>query len=212
MLEARVEPGQMMALARRFVAIEEDELIVQQLLGDLGDLFWRYLPADYREREGAALEALLWAGMMEAPSSSLKAAFFNAWRSLATTDDAIRRMRAVWSGELQVPGLPLSERDRTTLALHLAVRGAPGWAEVLSTQETRIENADRRERFRFIRPAVSADPGVRDSFFTALTRRACPACRPRNRRPRSRTGTPHRSDRGCSPRSRRGSPPRCRSA
>ncbi len=176
MQEGRVEAETMFALARRILAIEEDELMVQHVLGGLSALFWRYLPVETRSREAGRLEALLWEEMLEAPSSSLKAAFFNTWRSVATTDDAVRRMRAIWAGELKVPGLPLSERDRTTLALHLAVREAPGWADILAAQEEAIENPDRRERFRFIRPAVSADPAVRDSFFTSL---AEPASRAR---------------------------------
>jgi len=168
MLEGEVAPTSMFALGRRLVAIESDELIVQQVLGNLSSLFWHYLPADARRREGGPLEALLWDKMLEAPSSSLKAAFFNTWRSVATTGEAVERMRAIWAGELEIPGLTLSERDRTTLALHLAVREAEGWAEILDTQEAAIANPDRRARFRFIRPAVSADPAVRDSFFASL--------------------------------------------
>jgi aminopeptidase N len=108
--------------------------------------------------------------MLAAPSSSLKAAFFNTWRSVATTADAVDRMRDIWAGRLEIPGLTLSEQDRTTLALHLAVREAEGWSEILDAQEAAIANPDRRERFRFIRPAVSADPAVRDSFFASLAR------------------------------------------
>ena len=169
MLEGRIDPATLLDLARRAVVVESDELIVQQLLGNLTELYWRYVTPDVRRRQAADLEALLWRELLEAGSSSLKAAFFNAWRSVATTEGAVERMAAVWRAELEVPGLPLSERDRTTLALHLAVREAPGSAEILSAQEERIENPDRRERFRFIRPAVSADPAVRDSFFRSLT-------------------------------------------
>jgi len=98
----------------------------------------------------------------------LKAAFFNTWRSMATTDAGVARMRAVWAGEQEISGLTLSENDRTRLALHLAVREAPGWEAILDAQEAAIENPDRRERFRFIRPAVWADPAVRDAFFVSL--------------------------------------------
>ena len=36
-------------------------------------------------------------------------------------------MRDVWRGTLAIEGLPLSERDLTTLALDLAVRGTVAW-------------------------------------------------------------------------------------
>ncbi|MGK7311121.1 MAG: M1 family metallopeptidase [Candidatus Longimicrobiales bacterium M2_2A_002] len=163
-----VGPDAMLDLARRMLAVEDDELIVEQLLGDLQDLYWRFVTPGLREREAAELEALLWREMLAAGSSSEKAAHFNAWRSIALTDRAIERMGSVWRGELEIPGLPLSERDETTLALHLAVREAPGWAGIVAQQEARIENPDRVERFRFLRPAVSADVAVRDSFFDSL--------------------------------------------
>lgn len=83
-------------------------------------------------------------------------------------------MEGLWRGDLEIDGLPLSERDRTTLALNLAVREVPRWAEILDRQAMRIENPDRRARFAFSRPAASVDAAVRDSFFPS---RADPANR-----------------------------------
>ena len=168
MLEGDVDPESMLDAAGRVVAGEPDEQLAQQLLGDLTDLFWRYLPGEVRGSEAAGLEALLWRRIGEVETASRKAAYFNAWRSVATTPAAVNRMAGVWRGDLEIEGLPLSEQDRTTLALHLAVREADGWAGILDAQEAAIENPDRRERFRFIRPAVSADLAVRDSFFASL--------------------------------------------
>jgi len=47
-----------------------------------------------------------------------------------------------------------------------------GWPNLLDQQAARIENPDRKERFQFVRPAVSADPAVRDAFFERLKDRA----------------------------------------
>ncbi|NIP82937.1 MAG: hypothetical protein GWM90_28410 [Gemmatimonadetes bacterium] len=170
MLEGGVAPVAMLDLAGELVAREEDELLVQQVLDDLVELYWRYVPRDARAERAGRLEARLWTRLREATTSSRKAAYFNAWRSIATSPAALDRMTAIWEGELEVEGLPLSERDRTTLALHLAVRGVPGAESILDRQAAAIDNPDRRERFEFIRPAVSADAAVRDSFFDALGR------------------------------------------
>ncbi|HUE77996.1 MAG TPA: M1 family aminopeptidase [Longimicrobiales bacterium] len=168
MLEGDVLPARMLALATRIVAAEPDELVAQEVLGDMTTLFWRYLPADARMRRAPALEDALWRRMEAVEGTSLKAAYFNAWRSVAITPPAVDRLAAVWSGELTIEGLPLSEEDRTAIALQLAIREAPESGRILDEQAVAIENPDRRARFDFIRPAVAADPAVRDSFFASL--------------------------------------------
>jgi aminopeptidase N len=64
--------------------------------------------------------------------------------------------------------LPMSESDEAALALDLAVRDVPDAATILTTQLDRFKNPDRKARFAFVMPAVSADPAVRDRFFASL--------------------------------------------
>jgi aminopeptidase N len=172
MLEGEVEPVALMETGLRVVARESDELVAQQVLGDLTELFWRYLDPDTRLASAARLEGLLWNRVEAADGASAKAAYFNAWRSTATTPAAVQRMREVWSGERVIDGLPLSERDRTELALQLAVRDVKDAEGLLDRQESDIDNADRRERFAFVRRAASPDPAVRRRFFASLSDRA----------------------------------------
>jgi aminopeptidase N len=74
----------------------------------------------------------------------------------------------VWEKKENVTGLPLAEADYTSLALALAVRQVDGWNTILESQLTRIENPDRKARFEFVRPALSADPSVRERWFLSL--------------------------------------------
>jgi aminopeptidase N len=62
----------------------------------------------------------------------------------------------------------LAEPDRTRLAATLAVRAVPGWRDVLDREEAQIQNPDRKARFAFVRPALSADPADRERFFLSL--------------------------------------------
>lgn len=78
------------------------------------------------------------------------------------------RLRRIWSGKEKLPGLPLSERDRTALASALALRGVPDAEQILEEQEGRIQDPDRLARFRFVRPSLSADPARRLAFFDSL--------------------------------------------
>lgn len=67
-----------------------------------------------------------------------------------------------------MPSLPLAEADYSSLALELAVREAPGWSGILDQQLARIDNPDRKARFAFVMPALSADPAVRARWFASL--------------------------------------------
>jgi aminopeptidase N len=168
MVEGAVEPSAMLRLAAAVIAVEDDELVAQEVLGTLPRLFWQWVPPEVRQREARALEELLWRRMEEVPTSSRKAAHFNAWRAIATTPHALERMERIWRGDLLIQDLPLAEQDFTTLALQLAVRDVTGADRILDQQAGRIENPDRRERFDFVRRAVDPDAGVRDRFFASL--------------------------------------------
>ena len=66
------------------------------------------------------------------------------------------------------------------MALELAVREVPGWHEILQTQLERTQNPDRKARFAFVMPALSADPAVREQAFARFAqlenRRREPGC------------------------------------
>jgi len=64
----------------------------------------------------------------------------------------------------------LKEDDYTALAFSLALRNFADTG-ILKRQLERITNPDRRKRFEFMIPALSADPVIRDAFFDSLSDR-----------------------------------------
>ena len=168
MLEGRVSPGRIIDLALAMLATESDELIIQRVLDDLASAYWRFVPEAERASRAPQIESLLWNLMEGAKAQTLKSSYFGAFRSLALTDSALARLYLVWRGHLEIEGLSHSERDQTSIALYLALQGVAGAERVLEEQLGRIENQDRRDRFIFVRPAVSSDPRERDRFFASL--------------------------------------------
>ena len=168
MLAGDIAPDSLIALVIRTVSNEPNELVSGRLLGSVSSMFWRYLEPERRTAFAPDLEAILWRGVEEADGMSRKAAFFNTYVSVAFTSDAIERLRHIWESERALSGLPLSERNFTSIAQALAVREVPGWDAILETQSDRISNPDRRARFTFVMPALSADSAVRDSVFDSL--------------------------------------------
>jgi aminopeptidase N len=168
MLDGRLPPAAVFDLALRMLRTERTDLTAQRVLGDLPQLHWRLLsPAD-RAARTADLETFLWRQLEDAPTRSLKAAYLGAYRSVATTRFAVTRLERLWREQERIDGLPLAERDFTALAQALAVRDAARSDEILLEQRDRITNADRRARFEFVMPALSADTAARDAFFETL--------------------------------------------
>ncbi|HSK21273.1 MAG TPA: M1 family aminopeptidase [Longimicrobiales bacterium] len=168
MLSGEVAPAALLNALMTAVATEGEQLLTARYLGMIGGVFWRFLKPDARAQVAPALERLLWRGLSEAADASAKASWFAAVRNVALTEASVARLHAVWARTDSIPGLPLAERDYTALAEELALRGVAQSRDVLQEQLGRIENADRRARFEFILPALSADPAVRDSFFASL--------------------------------------------
>lgn len=168
LLEGRTRPTDLVALVERALPHEDVELNVQLVLGYLDAAYWRFTRPEDRMSMAPRLERMLWDLLEGAESTSLKAAYFSSYRSLALSDEATARLRRLWQQRDRIAGLPLFERDYVSLAQELALRGVAGYQTILEQQRDRIENPDRRARFQFVMPALSADQSIRDRFFESL--------------------------------------------
>jgi aminopeptidase N len=168
MLEGRIRADHLLAALLRAAAAETAEQNVQLLGGYTRDIFWRFLSADQRAAAAPAVERTLQAGWERARPSSMKATFFNAFRSVVTTPSGVARLERVWRRDERIPGLMLAEPDEANMALDLAVRSVANAAGILDTQLQRFRNPDRKARFAFVLPALSADPATRDAWFSSL--------------------------------------------
>ena len=144
---------------------ERDELVAQQELGLLRGAYWRFLTDSSRAAIAPDVEAALWRALEAAPTPGRKGAYFSAIVGLTLSPDGVARLERIWRKQETPRGLPLVEQQYIGLAEALALRGVPNADAILTEQERRITNPDRLARFRFVRPAFSADLGVRDSLF-----------------------------------------------
>ena len=168
LLESRLTAAAFFEAAMRALPRETDEQNAERVLGYLSRLFWRFLDANERAARSGPFEALLRGGLDRSATASQKAAWFNTYRDTALSADALGWLERVWRREERVPGLPLVEPDEIALALELAVREVPGWQEILRVQHDRTQNPDRKARFAFVVPALSADVAERERAFERL--------------------------------------------
>jgi aminopeptidase N len=137
-------------------------------LGYVDDLFWVFLTEAQRQDIAPRLEQVLRGSLSRATSSSMKATYFNAFRSTVTTREGISFLERVWHRQEKIPGLTLSEPDEAGMALDLAVRSVPAAATILEEQHARFKNPDRKARFEFVIPALSDRLETRDAWFDGL--------------------------------------------
>jgi aminopeptidase N len=168
LLDGRVQPDRFLDLAMRSLPRERDEQMTARILGYAANTWWRFLDQPQRMTRAARFESLLREGLAAAATPSQKASWFGTLRNISLTPDTVTWLREVWEKKQTVSGLPLAEADYTSLALELAVRQVDGWSDILKTQLSRIENPDRRGRFQFVMPALSADAAERDRWFQSL--------------------------------------------
>jgi aminopeptidase N len=168
MLERAVAPAALVDLAIKALPRETDEQLTARALGYMRAAWWRFLQAPERDARLAGVEALLKNGLDTAKTASQKSAWFGALRDVAMSKDTLAWLQRVWEQKETIPGLPLAEPDYIALAEELAVREVPGWDQILKTQLARIQNPDRKARFEFVMPSLSADPAVREQWFLSL--------------------------------------------
>ena len=168
MLDGRIAPAKLSTMLFAALPGENDELNTNRMLDYKRTLFWRFTAADDRQTMAPKLEALLRAGLERSATTSRKAAWFAALRSVALTEPTLHWLELVWTRDVTIPKLPMAESDEGDLALELALRDVPDAEKILQAQFDRFKNADRKARFAFVRPAVSSGPTVREQFFTSL--------------------------------------------
>jgi aminopeptidase N len=170
MLEAQVAPAQLAELMLRALPEEGEEQNVQRILSYLGKTYWTFLSDADRAAMAPRMEPVLLNGIRQSSGSSLKSAYFTAFRRTVTTASGLSYLERVWRREEKIPGLTFAETDYIAMAQELAVRGVRETEAILAEQLRNIANPDRRERFAFSLPALSPDESVRDEFFTSLSK------------------------------------------
>ena len=167
-LDQRLSASRFFDALTKSLSTERDELLTQQMLGLLRNTFWRFLPEEERRVRAPHVEQLLWQGLEQAPTAGQKGAWFNAIVDVTLSEQGVNMLENIWRMNVTPAGLPLQEQQYIALAEALALREVPQAQSILDEQQTRISNPDRLARFRFVRPAFSADPAERRALFDSF--------------------------------------------
>jgi aminopeptidase N len=168
MLDGHVPPATILNTLLSSLAVETNELVLQLLLDQVRQVFWRFMAPDARLDAAVRLESALRQGLDQAATTSARSALFATLRSVALTPACVEWLEAIWSRTRYIDGLPLSDVDEAGIALDLALRLPERADAIVMTQASRTSSGDWRARLAFIAPAVSPEQAERARFAESL--------------------------------------------
>jgi len=167
---SNVSPKQLLLFYLNNELSEKEELTLKLITRQITSIFWKLFSPRQRIEIAPFLEEKLWNAMNLENISGNKKVLLNAYESIATSKTAQDNLYRIWKDKKPPENIILSDDDYTYIASELAVRNYPD-KEIIDTQLSRITDADRKNKFAFIIPALSSNPAIRDSFFNSLLNR-----------------------------------------
>jgi aminopeptidase N len=160
-------PAQWVELALRDLDIERDEITVSGVLGNLQTALRWYMCEDEREALQQRVEEMLAEQMLEAPTLSLRIAYFRAYAAMARTPQAGTELKRLLAREREVPGLALRTAERYRILQSLLAAGDPGTDALLAEQAT-ADTTDDSRRFAYATGAARPEAVVKQRYFDAF--------------------------------------------
>lgn len=162
LLNQAVTPDFFIETMLNYLPAENNSLLFSAALRYIGNC-QRLYPADTE-----LLEKNLWQIVTTSSVSQHRLQAFRSYRSLATSPEAITTLYNIWKKEQAPAGCSLSENDYIDLSYTLALCLPEQADEIVSIQQYRITNPDRKREYTFISPSVSPHKERRDSVFASL--------------------------------------------
>lgn len=163
-----LSPKQWLNHVKNGLEQEKEELISQLLLNQLQHIYWKYLSAHERQDAHKEWEETLQQFINKTSVANIKKQFFMAWVNVSMSGESLDKLHKIWNNKLPPEGVSLNDDDYTNLAAELVIKGHRSGSTILNEQLSRINNADKKLRWQFLLPALSADEKVRDEFFNSL--------------------------------------------
>ncbi|MFL1013041.1 M1 family aminopeptidase [Flavisericum labens] len=170
MLNGNVSPKVTLNELIKGFKFEDEDLIINLVSRKIGSVFWKYLSANDREKMLEPLETILKSRLNENLSPSIKKTVFYLYQSIAYSEGGKAFLYDIWNKTTKIDNLRLNENDYTGLATTLAIYNHEKAQEILNQAQNDITNTDRKERFKFLLPALSNSESIRDGFMKSLSK------------------------------------------
>ncbi len=167
MLEKRYcTPQELLQVYVSALNAEEEERNLSLLGRYINTIYWVFLEEEKRHDKTNEVEDQVWEALENKNTSNVRKELFKIYENIFESEKARDRLYAIWKDKNPPPKVHLKEEDYTRLAYALSLRKS--YDGLLDKQFERLSNADRKKRFKVIRPALSRDRSARDKFFSSL--------------------------------------------
>jgi len=167
-----VRDGQLAPLAYidlviRVASTERDPVTLASLLGRAQVAFRRYSSSVQRDAAAPRFERFLVEGMLRSDTQSRRITFFRTFAASAWSETARAQLKALLAKTLEIPGVPLSSRDRFRIIARLLALEDPDAGELLALQSA-ADTGDDGRRYAFAAGAAKRDAEVKRAYFERL--------------------------------------------
>ena len=131
-------------------------------------LFWYHLSSYQRENYQTKFEEILLNRLNSDASNKIKKTCFNAYTSITYSKYGLATLYQLWNKDILYKNLILNQDDYTRLAQKLMLFNHPKAIEILDQAEKEVTNQYKREYFEFLKPALSNDVIVRNTYFESF--------------------------------------------
>lgn len=163
LLNRTISPEWYLKAMLKYLPTEKNSLLFSAALGYIGNCQRLYPTDDTR-----LSEQVLWQIVTTASVPQHRLQAFRKYCSIAESDEGTERLYTLWKEQKVLDRCPLSENDYISLSYRLAICLPEHADEIVSTQQSRISNPDRKREYAFIAPSVSPRKEERDSVFNSL--------------------------------------------
>ncbi len=161
-------PTEFLLLYGKLMQTEPDAEILNRMTRQFRNIYWQFISPNQREEVCRILEKNLWDALQNS-SGSGKKILLDTYISIAISPESIDKIYKIWKSAIVPGNISLSEEDYTRMASELALRNHPQTANILTEQMKKINNPDRKLKFKFLLSVLSNDTNQHSAFFESLS-------------------------------------------
>lgn len=168
MLNAMITPVQMADMLMRNIPKEKSVLLKYRMLSYLRTIYWKFFTEKEKFQFGEHIETMLWLSLQKTDKPAEKIIFFRTYYNMVNTEKGLDKLIMIWQKKLTINGLTISEDDFTAIACQIAVRDSKFAENILQKQFMSLTTPYKKDRLKFLTPALSSSQLTRDEFFRSL--------------------------------------------
>ncbi|MBO7284464.1 MAG: aminopeptidase [Bacteroidales bacterium] len=143
---------------------EKNQQVVPTILSDISAICHF---EGYGSELSLAAQRRLFGYVIENENEKFATQVFRTLVPIATDKEICDYIYKVWSKEVSLPWLSLSENDFIDISLELGIRFPEKYDLIVSEQLCRISNPDKVREYKFVSPSAHPLASVRDSVFNS---------------------------------------------